>query len=148
MPSCNVYLYKLPRMPFHFIVTTLSGKSHLLGPCYSLNPWHSLFEHYSDSPSYTVLRLVGWLLHLMVQVVFSCRNGICKPESSPYILCAVKGFNACSCHVQQPHGRTPEKLLQMLAPSKCQIIDQICFEVSVSFTREEQAYPTTATQGL
>lgn len=43
--------------------------------------------------------------------------------------CALKEFNACGCHVQHPHGRTPEKLLQMLAPPKCQIIDQICFEV-------------------
>lgn len=88
----------------------------------------------------------------MVQVVFSCRNGICKPGLSPYILCAVKGFNACGCHVQRPNGRTPEKLLQILAPSKCPIIDQICFEVKClchsSGKNKLTPDTTTATQGL
>lgn len=56
----------------------------------------------------------------MVQVMLSYRNGICK-----HIPCAVKDFNASSYRSQHPHGRMPEKLLQILAPSKNQIIDQI-----------------------
>lgn len=83
----------------------------------------------------------------MVLVVFSCRNGICKLQPSPYILCAVKGFNACSWHVQHRHGRTPEKLLQMTIQMPNYRPNLLWSEMSMSFWREEQAYRTTATQG-
>lgn len=77
----------------------------------------------------------------MVQVMRSCRNGTGK-----HTLSAVKGFNACGYHSQHPRGRMPEKLLQILAPSKDQIIDQIYSpnlvwsEMSKSFLRKEQTY--------
>lgn len=93
-----------------------------------------------------MLRLVGWLLHLIMQVMLSYRNGIYKPELNTYILCAVKGFDACGYHSQHPHGRMPEKPLQILAPSKDQVTDQIYSsnllwgKMSASFLRKEQSY--------
>jgi len=71
--------------------------------------------------------------------MLSYRNGFFK-----HILSAVKGFNAGVYHSQHPRGRMPEKLLQILAPSKKIWIDQIYSpnllwsEMSTSFLRKGQ----------